>query len=138
MLVGASLPALGLFALFGDKHLIGNNPHNLTTESLYSSNNDDELPYTISQFCAVEHLSLATYFKIRKIGQGPEETRIPGTRVVRITVKARREWHVLLEKLRTSETGRREAERRTEMARAAGRAAASSPLHVSKRRRATA
>ena len=33
---------------------------------------------TIDEFCAVEHLSRSSYYKMRKLGYGPDEMVVPG------------------------------------------------------------
>jgi hypothetical protein len=83
------------------------------------------------QFCWAENISLAKYFELKKRGLGPAITDIDG--VQRITPEAREEWHKRMAELANGEAARLEAERRRELAALAGRAAAASPLHVSKR-----
>jgi hypothetical protein len=95
----------------------------------------DDLSLTISEFCVAERMGLSTYHKLKKLGLGPDELRVPGLNFVRVTQAARREWHAKMAALRNSDVMRREAERRSEMARVAGQAAARSPLHVSQRKR---
>jgi len=85
------------------------------------------------QFCWVENISLAKYFELKKRGLGPAITDIDG--VQRITPEAREEWHKRMAELAKGEAARLEAERRRELAVIAGRAAALSPKHVSRRRR---
>jgi len=85
------------------------------------------------QFCWVENISLAKYFELKKRGLGPAITDIDG--VQRITPEAREEWHERMAELAKSEAARLEAERRRELAVIAGRAAAASPLHISKRQK---
>jgi hypothetical protein len=53
-----------------------------------------EPSYTISEFCKLERFSEPSYFKMKRRGDGPEELTIPSLPgIVRITAKARREWH---------------------------------------------
>jgi len=85
------------------------------------------------QFCWVENISLAKYFELKKRGLGPAITDIDG--VQRITPEAREEWHKRMAELAKGEAARLEAERRRELAVIAGRAAALSPKHVSKRQK---
>ena len=84
------------------------------------------------QFCWVENISLAKYFELKKRGLGPAITDIDG--VQRITPEAREEWRARMAERAKSEAARLEAERRRELAVSAGRAAAQSPLHVSKQK----
>jgi hypothetical protein len=97
----------------------------------------EERNLTIEEFCRAEHISKATYFKLQKLGQGPDELRVPGCAFKRITPQARREWHERMEKQRQEQAQEAEIERRKAHARYAGKLAARSPLHVSnvKRRR---
>lgn len=93
---------------------------------------------TIGEFCALEHMSTSTYRKLRKQGLGPEETAItlPGTRFVRITSRARLEWHLKLQELQRSKAVKLERARRTAQAVAKGKLSATSPAHISHRRAA--
>lgn len=90
-------------------------------------------PHTIAAFCALERISPATYFAVRRKGLGPKERRIPGTRIVRITEEARLEWHRQIS-AREDELAA-DLERRRAQAAEAGRRSAASPHHVSRRRR---
>jgi hypothetical protein len=54
---------------------------------------------TIRQFCILENVAVATYYKMRRLGHGPDEMRIPGTALVRITQQARRDWHARIGEL---------------------------------------
>jgi hypothetical protein len=92
----------------------------------------EERSLTLDEFCAVENLCMASYFKARRLGNGPQELRIPGTNIVRITPEARREWHRRMAEQAQSEQAQLEERRRQEAARRAAKAAAASPLHVSK------
>jgi hypothetical protein len=54
--------------------------------------NIDALPsLTIAKFCELEAMSRGFYFLMRKRGEGPAETR--SGRMVRISARARAEWH---------------------------------------------
>jgi hypothetical protein len=92
-----------------------------------------EPAFSIRAFCSIERIATATYYKMRRRGYGPDETRVPGTRLVRITQQARSEWHARMRELRNSQEAELEAARRHAQAAAAGKRAAQSPLHVSKR-----
>ena len=97
-----------------------------------------ECSLTILEFCTVENFSPATYVKLRRLGYGPEELRIPGTDVIRITPQARRDWHVRMGCLRKEQAAQleRERARRSEQASAAGKLGAQSPHHPCRRRAA--
>jgi hypothetical protein len=90
---------------------------------------------TIAQLCKLENISNATYHKLQKKGLGPATIRVPGTRLVRITAAARREWHERLAKLSEGATAKREAQRRSDQAARAAKVAVRSPKHWSKRGR---
>jgi hypothetical protein len=96
---------------------------------------EDERSFTINQFCALENISRATFFKLGRRRLGPELLRVPGTNVVRITGDARRRWHQRLADLSQQEAATLEHHRRVALASRAGRAAAMSPRHISKRPR---
>jgi hypothetical protein len=88
---------------------------------------------TIGEFCRSERISKWVYYKLKARNLNPDEFEIPGTRIKRITPEARAAWRDRIAKLATTEAAQLEAERRRELATIAGRAAAASPLHVSKR-----
>ncbi len=88
---------------------------------------------TISDFCKSERISLSTYHKLKKLGFGPDEIRIPGLSYIRISPEAYSRWRDKINSLQDSYELNRERERRSAFAKAAGNAAARSPLHVSKR-----
>jgi hypothetical protein len=94
---------------------------------------DEARPLTRAEFCKLERMSLSTYHKIRRSGHGPDEMKFPQMAFVRITPEARREWHQSIEEYRKSKAAELEASRRSALAQAAGRKAAKSPRHVSKR-----
>jgi hypothetical protein len=95
---------------------------------------DTEASLTLREFCEVEKICLASYYKMRKRGHAPVETRIPGTTIIRITPEARRQWHQMLTAIAQSDAARLEAARKHAASVIAGRAAAASPLHVNARR----
>jgi hypothetical protein len=68
-----------------------------------------------------------------KRGLTPEVSEIPGTRIRRITAAAEAAWDARMAELAQSEAVQLEAERRRAQAAEAGRIAAQSPLHVSRR-----
>jgi hypothetical protein len=86
-----------------------------------------------NEFCWLERISKSKYYALRKQGLAPDETNICG--VIRITPQARETWHTRMAALAKSEAAQLEAERRRELAVIAGRAAAQSPNHVSRRPR---
>jgi hypothetical protein len=86
-----------------------------------------------NEFCWLERISKSKYYQLRKKGLAPDETNICG--VIRITPEARETWHARMAALAKSEAARLEAERRRELAVIAGRLAAQSPNHVSRRAR---
>lgn len=88
---------------------------------------------TIDEFCRVEDISRSLYFKLRRLGYGPAELRAPGTGLVRVSASARRAWQEQLEELGKTKAGELERRRRVEQRRAAGRLAAQSVAHVSRR-----
>ena len=94
---------------------------------------DDDGALTIQEFCARERMSDTTYYKLKKRGLGPEEVRFPGMAFVRITAAARKEWHTRVDQWREKQAAALEAQRRSELCSRAGKRAAASPLHVSKK-----
>jgi hypothetical protein len=70
---------------------------------------------------------------MKRLGVGPREERVPGTTIIRITPEARRAWHAQLAEMRQSREAELEERRRSAHATQAGKIAAASPLHVSKR-----
>jgi hypothetical protein len=89
---------------------------------------------TIRQFCESNNISIATYYKIAKLGAGPREMRLPGN-LIRISTEAEAEWRAARENPSAEEAAAlaREAERRRERSRKAAKKAVESPLHVSRR-----
>jgi hypothetical protein len=97
-----------------------------------------ERALSLKDFMFLENMSPATYYKIRRAGNGPEETVLPGTNLIRITAEARRAWHAKLAALRDSTAGKLEQQRRDAQAKQAAKVAVASPDHVSKRKRSEA
>jgi hypothetical protein len=97
--------------------------------------NDTERPAseTLEQFCRAENLSKSSYYKIRKLGFGPTELRVPNTVIVRITAQARIAWHERMAELQQSKSAKLQAARRHKQTVAAGRSAVASAKHVSRR-----
>jgi hypothetical protein len=73
--------------------------------------------------------------KLKVLGLAPDEYIVPGTRVARITQEADAAWEERMRVLGRGEAARLESERRRTLAAAAGKAAAASPRHISKRAR---
>ena len=88
---------------------------------------------SIPEFCLAEGISKSSYYKLKKLGLAPDELRPPGTAIVRITTQARTAWHLRMEELRKSQATELEAARRRAQTAAAGKAAAASLRHVSRR-----
>jgi hypothetical protein len=93
---------------------------------------DPQRSLSLGEFCFAERISKTKYYELKKRGLAPDETNIGG--LLRITPKARETWHERMAELGKSEAAQLEAERRRELAVIAGRAAAQSPLHVSKQK----
>jgi hypothetical protein len=97
---------------------------------------DDNGPsMTIDAFCMAETMSKAFYFNMQRLGLGPAVYIVPGTKLQRITAKARREWHERMANLSQQQAAKRERERRRQLARAAGKLAVQSPRHIVNQRR---
>ena len=80
-----------------------------------TTNKDDDRSMTISEFCTAENISLSYYFKkLRGLGIGPEELRVPGTGIIRITPEARAEWHERMRELQGTREAKLETARRRE------------------------
>jgi hypothetical protein len=88
---------------------------------------------TPADWRARRNVSKTTHAKLKKLGLAPDEYNIPGTRIGRITDEADAAWLERMHEFTKSEDAKLEAERRRELAAAAGRAAAMSPKHVSRR-----
>jgi hypothetical protein len=90
----------------------------------------DDRSLTIAQFCALEQLSRASYFKLQRNGLGPVELRAPGCAFVRITPQARIDWHKKMAEAQASQQAKQERNRRVAIARRAGERAAQSAKHA--------
>jgi hypothetical protein len=75
---------------------------------------------TIPQFCEVENLSASSYFKLKRLGLGPDEMRFPGTEIVRITPEAHRAWRERMTELSQTKQAELERQRRVAQRRDAG------------------
>src|SRR5262245_35085382 len=92
---------------------------------------DPSRSMTLSEFRYVENMSAAKYYDLKNKGLGPEEMNVDG--MIRLTPEARASGHERLAELAKSEAAQLEAERRRAQAAQAGKIAAASPLHISKR-----
>jgi hypothetical protein len=92
---------------------------------------DTHRSLTRSEFCYVENMSTTKYHDLKNKGLGPEELNVDG--MIRITPEARAKWHERMAELAKSEAAQLEAERRRAQAVEAGKIAAASSLHISKR-----
>jgi hypothetical protein len=86
---------------------------------------------TIKAWCQQERCSPATYYKLARSGAGPKTIRIG--RAVRI-IESRESWHRRMAELNATQTAKRQHRRLVELASRAGKAAAQSAAHWSKRR----
>jgi hypothetical protein len=103
-----------------------------------STLDEQEVARTIPEWCKGKRICIATYHKLKKLGLTPDELHIPGTNIKRITSKADREWIARMAELTKTKEYKREAERRTALAKKAGDMAARSPKHISQRKKAAA
>jgi hypothetical protein len=103
----------------------------MTTQPETKSDRD----LSILEWCVKRNYSRSTFFKLQRAGHAPKVRHIPGSNCPRITPAADAQWEKDMEKLATEQAGKLEASRRVELASAAGKKAAASELHVSKRYR---
>jgi hypothetical protein len=70
-------------------------------QALATETTPPEETMTIAGFCRAENISESTFFKLKRLGLGPEEQSPPGlSNTVRITATARREWQERMRQLR--------------------------------------
>jgi hypothetical protein len=93
----------------------------------------DQRAFSLSEFCRVENFSKSFFYALRKKNLAPAVSDING--LLRITPQAREEWHQRMLELAKSSAAQVEAERRRELATVAGKAAAASDRHISKRQK---
>ena len=95
----------------------------------------DERDWTPQEWRIRKHISKSTHLKMKKAGLAPEEEVVilPGFNLVRITARARADWERKIAELRQSKEAALESARRQAQVEAAGRLAAQSPNHVSRR-----
>lgn len=89
---------------------------------------------TIAEWCKVEKMSKATFYGLRQRNPelAPQTIEIPKTRIVRV-VESHEAWRARITKAMKVKAARLEVARRREIAAIAGRIAAQSPHHVSRR-----
>ena len=95
----------------------------------------EERSYTIEQFCFLESIGKNSFYKMRRAGTAPEVYYVPvgSARLPRISAQARRDWHRKLKDLRLNEADKLLAQRKRAQTIEAGKLAAASPLHISRR-----
>ena len=93
-----------------------------------------EASKTIAEFCHAKHLSKTSYYELKRRGLNPDELRIPNSKIVRITPEAEAAWDQRMTELSKSEAAELEVARRRGLTVIAGKRAAESPRHVSKKK----
>ena len=96
---------------------------------------ESERSMTPAEWRWKRRVSKSSHYELKKRGLAPEETIVPGTKIARISPDADRRWEARMARLAETEAARLEAVRRRELASVAGRIAAESPRHVSKRQK---
>ncbi len=86
-----------------------------------------------TEFCAKYRLSRWAYYELRRLGRAPDELHLLG-KTVRITPQAERDWLAAMAEDKKTEASRLEAARRRKQTKIAGKLAAASDQHISKRR----
>jgi hypothetical protein len=81
---------------------------------------------TVGEFCDAENISSATYVRLRRRGLGPAELRVPSTKIIRITARARAAWHHRMAELQNGRAAKLEAARRRDQTVAAARSSVAS------------
>jgi hypothetical protein len=94
---------------------------------------DPQRSLSLGEFCYAERISKSKYYALKRKQLGPHEISIDG--LIRITAQSYAAWRARMAELAKGEAARLEAERRRELAVIAGRLAAQSPNHVSRRAR---
>ena len=103
-----------------------------------------EPPKSITAFCKSKGMSREFFYALKRKGLAPklDEITAPGEpgvnrgrglKLVRITAESERAWDKQMEQLRASEAAELEAARARDQRVVAGKLAAQSPLHVSRR-----
>lgn len=85
----------------------------------------------IPEFCKVENMSKAFFYKLQQLNLAPEITAVPGTIWQVITPAARRAWQEKIANLNKEKAALLEKERRNraEQAAVAGKKGGASPKH---------
>ena len=94
---------------------------------------ESERSMTPAEWRWKRRVSKSSHHKLKNLGLAPEETIVPGTKIARISPDADQRWEARMARLAETEAAQLEAKRRRELAVVAGRAAAASPRHISKR-----
>jgi hypothetical protein len=106
--------------------------------AIESTSGKQEPARTIPEWCEGKRICPATYYKLKRLGLTPDELHVPGTNIRRITPEADRAWVARMAELTKTKEYKREAQRRTDLAKKAGKLAAKSLKHVSQRKKAAA
>jgi hypothetical protein len=103
----------------------------------YARNRPEPEAFTIADFCAMTGMSKSSYQKLQKRGLGPKVVRLVGMPKKRITKEDFAAWKKQMAELRREQAADIEAEQTAlvETRRAAGRASAASPKHISKQKK---
>ena len=87
---------------------------------------------TITEWCSVEKLSKAAFYDLPP-DLRPKTLEIPGTRIIRV-IEPHDAWRARMAVAMQAKAARLETQRRRMLASIAGKIAAQSPKHVSRRR----
>jgi hypothetical protein len=95
---------------------------------------DKNRSMTRVEWCRHRNVSKSTFYKLKRLGLAPVEDSIPGTRVARISAESDQRWLERMAELSREDAAQLELTRRRELAVIAGRIAAQSPRHVSRKK----
>lgn len=101
-----------------------------------STDTFDDRSLRLAEFRKAEgDMSAASFYKLMRTGFGPETTVIPGTSILVVTPEARRAWRKRIAKYNEEKASelRAAGEARAARASLAGKSAAASPAHHSRR-----
>jgi hypothetical protein len=89
---------------------------------------------TIAEWCAIEKMSKATFYSLRWNNPelAPRTIEIPKTRIVRV-IESHESWRPRVAEAMQTKAARLATARRRELASIAGKIAAQSPKHVTRR-----
>ena len=79
---------------------------------------------TIVECCDLENIPRVSFYQMRRNGFGPEDLRVPGSDLVRITKDAHERWRERMQELATTKQAKLENERRVALRRTAGKRSA--------------